>query len=155
MKRISLFLLALILVVIVSACAPKAPEADVNFNAVISEIERSVGFVDHMVDMTASDIQLLYGIQGSEILQYAGKYNDSGVLADEVILLEAVDEATAADVRDRVQLRYDSKAAEMKDYLPQEYSKLTACEVVQTGRFVSMFIASDAQAMRDIYNAAF
>lgn len=153
MKRYVAMLLLVCL--LLAGCTAKAPEIDIDFHAVMSSIESDVGLVEHMADMTASDIELLYGIQGSEITQYAGKYNDSGVLADEIIMLEAVDEAAAAVLKERVQQRYDRKAAESKDYLPEEYSKITACEVTQNGRFVSMFISSDAQAMRAIYDKAF
>ena len=43
----------------------------------------------------------------------------------------------------------------MKDYLPDEYAKIAACQVAQNGNYVSLIVSPDAEAMTKQYQAAF
>jgi len=142
------------LVFCLSGCS--APAKEVNLSDVMDQIQDAVQLDSSMQDLTMDQISTLYGISSAQVEQFAGKIATSGILADEIIMIEAKDADAAKEIKSAVDARYQAKLDEMKDYLPDEYSKISACQVLQSGNIVAMFIASEqsAQTMIDLFNAA-
>lgn len=152
MRKSITFCLAVMLLLL-SACGGSTA-ADVNLNDVLADITSTVQLPEAMTEMTMDQMTAIYGIESSDILQFAGSYNDIGTLADEIIMIEATDSDAAAAVKEKVDARYQAKLNEMKDYLPDEYEKILGCEVLVNGNYIAMFISADAESMQEIYEAA-
>ena len=66
--------------------------------------------------------------------------------SDEVLLFEAVDDDAAKRILEKLNNRYQAKLNETKDYLPDEYTKISACKVELSGRYVSMIVSEIGRA---------
>jgi cytochrome P450 len=141
------------LVFCLSGCS--APAKEVNLSDVMDQIQDAVQLDSSMQDLTMDQISTLYGISSAQVEQFAGKIATSGILADEIIMIEAKDADAAKEIKSAVDARYQAKLDEMKDYLPDEYSKSRRARSCRQ-KLVAMFIASEqsAQTMIDLFNAA-
>ena len=150
-KITALFLAACLLAAALSGCGAKA-KTDVNLSEVLSEIQTSAELPDGMRELTADDLASLYGIESSEITQFAGLVSDFGTLSDELVMLEASGDPEA--LREKLETRHQARANEMRDYLPDEYDKIEAGGVRVDGGYVALFISGDLDAVTEIYEEA-
>ena len=105
-------------------------------------------------NLSESELTSLYGIDMDEVKQYAGSITMVSTSSDEIIMLEATDSNAAADLKEKVDNRYEAKLNEMRDYLPDEYEKINACSVYSEGNYVAMFISDDSATMTEIFTEA-
>lgn len=127
---------------------------DVDLNDVYTKITETVTLPDDMSEISESELTSLYGIDMDEVKQYAGAITMTSVSSDEIIMLEATDSNAAADLKEKVDNRYEAKLNEMRDYLPDEFEKISACSVYSEGNYVAMFISDDSAAMTEIFTEA-
>ena len=69
--------------------------------------------------------------------------------------MSSVLQDAASRLKAQLDKRYQAKLNEAKDYLPDEYAKISACKVMENGNFVSLIVSADAEAMAKIYQDAF
>ena len=127
---------------------------DVDLNDVYTKITETVTLPDDMSEISESELTSLYGIDMDEVKQYAGAITMTSVSSDEIIMLEATDSNAAADLKEKVDNRYEAKLNEMRDYLPDEFEKISACSVYSEGNYVAMFISDDSATMTEIFTEA-
>ena len=151
MKKIMALLLA-VGVIFLAGCGSSAKTADLN---AVSEALFSQYNLDEMMRLSEDDLLDLYGIKADDLKQYVALIAKSSTSADEILLFEAKDADAAAYIKGKLDSRYRSKLNEAKDYLPDEYTKISACKVEASGNFVSLIVSSDAEGMTKLYQAAF
>ena len=154
-KRILSALLIVVLCVSLAACGEKteAPKS-----AGLTAVMETLGVtydLSHMMELTDIDLMDLYGIDTTLTKQYAARIASSGIDADEIILLEANDKAAFDTLKEKITNRYNQKLNEAKDYLPDEYTKITACPVIENGLYIALIVSDDYEAMAKLYNEAF
>ena len=151
MKR-ALCVAAALLLALLTACSGGAPSQgkEVDLKAVMT----SLGMDEGMMELDENDLMDLYGIEASDVKQFAAKIPTESLLADEIVLIEAVDAQAAARIKKKLDSRYQSKLNENKDYLPEEYDKVSKCKVVAGGNFVALIIAANGEDLMKIYEAA-
>lgn len=156
MKKLMMMLLCML--VVLCGCGGKEEVAkDVNISLLLddmkSTLEESGNFVE-MMDFTSDDIALLYGIETAEMSQFAGTISKVGTNSDEILLIEVSDAATADKVAEKLENRYQAKANEAKDYLPEEYEKIQNCSVLKNGKFVALIVHGEFTTLKDMWTAA-
>ena len=151
MKKI-MALLLVIGVVFLAACGSSAKTADLN--AVRESIAAQYD-LSEMMALSEDDLLDMYGVKADDVKQYVALIAKSSTSADEILLFEAKDADAAARIREKLEARYQSKLNEAKDYLPDEYTKISGCKVETSGNFISLIVSSEAEAMTKIYQATF
>ena len=120
---------------------------------VYADIKAQVGF-DNVTEL--NDIRLMeryYGITEDTAAEYAGCINASGVDQEEIVLVKAVDESSAAAVEEKLGNRYQAKLNQNKDYNPEQAALIEKCAVRRDGLYVSMIISEKADRIDEIYRA--
>ncbi len=157
MKKLMIMLVCML--VFLCGCGGKeeATVKDVNISQLLvvmkSTLEQEGKFVE-MMDFTSDDMTLLYGIETAEVSQFAGTISKVGTNSDELLLLEVSAAADAKAVAEKLNSRYQAKANEAKDYLPEEYEKIQNCTILQNGNFVALIVHSEYATLKDMWTAA-
>ena len=92
----------------------------------------------------------LYGIEGAWVAQSASFATMSGTFPDEVVLVEALDEAAAASVAQCLQSRLDEVLVQSKSYDADNYAAAQACQVRCDGLYVSLLLSPKQAEMTEI-----
>ena len=151
-KRLMALVMAMCLVLL-CACGTKTEKSS-DLSAVKADILAQMG-EDNMIDLTTDDLLEMFGIQEADVKQYVALISKESLSSDEVLIFEAVDDDAAKRILEKVNTRYQNKLVENKDYLPDEYTKISNCKVEQSGRYISMIISSDAETLTKLYTDSF
>ena len=157
MKKLMAVILTMVLL---SGCAAvQAPEPlptaaePVDVIGVYSQLE-AVG-LPSMLDM-AADMQLnIYGIRAEDVKQSKVVVCTDGLRADEIWLIEAVDEAAAAKIKGLAESRIKQKDAESITYSPEQNVIVKKSVVETVGRYVYFICSPDVDALVSVAQTAF
>lgn len=152
MKKLLILILTLMLSVTMFGCG-KAKE--VNLTETYAQMTAGIDIPEMTTVSTEDALMSYYGINSADVKQCVAYICSTGIDADEIVLIEAVDENAADRIKISLDNRYSSQLARYKDYLPDQAAVIEACEVTQKGNYVSMIISPDAEAMVKIYDAQF
>ena len=148
-KIVTAALLALLsLTLVLTACAEAADAAT------LEDVLASFELGEEMMSLTEEDLSDIYGIEAEDMAQFAACINSTGIKADEIVLVEAVDAEAAERVKEALDNRFQSKLNELDGYLPEEYAVASACSVEIEGNFVSMIVAPNAADLTKLYAEA-
>lgn len=163
MKRFVLIITAILCLGAFTACSSKedkenSKQSDVsdstresfNTQSIMTEIKENFEFSDMSEYNEPVFIETLYGVSQADIKQCSLLLNQTGTVADEIVIIEAVDSDAAGRIIELVTGWYTSKAAQMKDYIPEEYEKITGCSVKNNGNIVYMVIADNNKEIEEI-----
>lgn len=153
-KMIKLIGISLCTALIFSGCSKKTVTKEVNLNDVLTQITEKVNLPEDMMEISESELSILYNIEPGEVKQYAGMYATMSTLADEIIMLEPADGTSLDDLKEKVDTRYQTKLNEMRDYLPDEFDKIEKCSVYTEGEYVVLYVSDDADEMLSIFESA-
>lgn len=144
-------------VVFVCGCGKEESTKEVNISQLLDEMKAKLeeeGNLHEMMDLTSEDMTLLYSIETSEISQFAGTISQVGTNSDELLLLEVAEGVSTEDVLAKLENRYQTKANEAKDYLPEEYEKIQNCEILQNGNYLALVIHDQYAVLSDMWKQA-
>lgn len=79
-------------------------------------------------------------------------YDGDDMLADEIVLIVAKDEAAAGRVKEKLDARMQYKADENEGYLPDQYEIVKEGKVLQDGLRLALLISRDINAVMKVYN---
>ena len=153
MKKIASLLLVLVLALSVTACGGGGSTKEADLTKVMSDMKVKITNTD-MMDLAKEDLTTNYDIAADDIKQFAAYVDTTGIKADEIVLVEAVDGEAAKRIKDCLDTRYQQKEVENKDYLPEQYAIIEKCNVTMDGNYVSMIVSPDAETLTEIYNSA-
>ena len=148
-----LIALALIACLMLVGCAG-GPAKSADLAAVQAALAEQYD-LEGMMALSEDDLLDMYGIGIDDVKQYVALIAKTSTSADEILLFEAKDKDAAARLKAQLDKRYQAKLNEAKDYLPDEYAKISACKVAGSGNFVSLIVSADAEAMTKVYQDAF
>ena len=151
MKRIMALALAACLLLL-AGCGSTAKSADL---AAVQTALAAQYDLDGMMALSEDDLLDMYGIKMDDVKQYVALIAKSSTSADEILLFEGKDADAAARLKQQLDKRYQAKLNEAKDYLPDEYAKIEACKVVESGAYVALIVSADAEAMTKVYQDSF
>lgn len=134
------------------ACTEAVPETEAPAEGTLEAILASFELSEEMMALGEEDLSDIYGIEAEDMVQFAAAVNSTGIKADEIVLVEAVDADAAARVQEALDNRYQAKLNELENYLPEEYAVVKACSVAVEGNYVSMIVAPNADDLVKLYS---
>ncbi|MBQ6152764.1 MAG: DUF4358 domain-containing protein [Ruminococcus sp.] len=150
MKKIAIILVAVIILsTVLCACS-----GGKKLSSVYEDITKQVELKDMLVLTTTDQLDKYYGIAAEDVEDFAGCINSTGVDQEEIIMIKATDDAAADRVKEALQLRYDTKLAQNKNYNAEQAEIIESCSVDQDGLYVSMIISTNADQIKEIYQKA-
>lgn len=153
MKKALSLLLALSLVLSMTACGDKAEETvSMDVNALYES------YSQYMPDMFYPDDDTMLnflGISAEDCAQYKVAICAEGMRTDEVWLIEAKDEASLETLRKLAQTRIESKLDETVTYAPDQYVIVEKAELLVNGLYLALLISPDVDTLKAVFEAAF
>ena len=148
------FLLAALLLAVLTGCGGKAKEAEAPAEPKTPQemyelIEKNIGLPE-MVPGDDDYIFNYYGIDTKELDSYVFATADSAVSADAVIILKAKDASSAGAFAEKLKSVKEWKEAEMENYAPEAYKVAKASEVRTEGQYVWLIMSEKASEMEEI-----
>lgn len=154
MKKILSLLAVLVLAITMVGCSQDNSNKSADLPKVLETMKSEVGFSD-VIELDESGLKSNYGIDADDVKQFAALVDASGIKCEEVVMIEAKDADAAKTVKEQLDKRMESKLAQNKDYLPEQYAIIKKCSVEQSGNYVSMIVGEQHEKLTEIYNKAF
>lgn len=136
----------------VTACSSSQKTADL---PKVMEDMKAIMENKDMMDLDESDLMSYYGIEASQVKQFAVYIDSTGIKGDEIILIEGIDADAAKSIKEKIDARYQEKENTMKTYQPEEYAVLKKSKVEQNGNYISLIVSPQGDDLKEIYNKAF
>ncbi len=155
MKKLCLLLAACMTFLLFAGCGTKpatAAEPDIALDTVMEDILAQVDMPD-MMPLTAENLLDYYGLDAAEIADSAVCVNSNGYAKEEIVLLRAVDESRVAGIADKLNLSLEDAAAQMQNYLPDQYAMIQKSAVEHSGTYVWLFVSENNAQMQEIWNS--
>lgn len=105
-----------------------------------------------MMEFPENMVLDFYGIEEADYDQAIFYQSYDSMLADEVVLISAVDDAAASRVEEMLNVRLDAKAEEAKGYSPEQFAIIEKCSVVRDGLYVALIVSPEKDTLIDIFN---
>ena len=146
--------LLLLLLMALSACAapaaPARPDAPRDLASVYQKMEES-GALPPMVSVPLSMVPDFYGIEEEMLSDSLFKVSSDSLLADEVVLIRARDEAAAMAILALLNERMATKADEAKDYSPEQYAIIGKGQVLSQGLELALLVSPQVEKLLSLY----
>ena len=94
------------------------------------------------------------GIKAEQCKQVVVAVCSDGLRADEVWLIEAVDEGALEELKNLADGRLTRKGEESITYSPEQYEVVQAAEVITAGNYLAVIVSPDVQDLVEIFNQA-
>lgn len=152
MKKILLSVLLILALVCLTACGgDTAVDAAPDMQQVYDSYS---SYLPEMVILDDSSMMNLYGVDSSKCNQAIIATCSDGLRSDEIWLVEAVDDVTAAEILSLAQGRIEREAEETKNYAPEQYAVVEKAQAFSDGNCVVMIISPDVETLVELYNNA-
>ncbi len=124
---------------------------ELNLADTVAVTTTNVATIDGMQEITAAEIQSLYGISATDYVQFSGKVSGVGTSADEIVIIEAIDASTAAKILEGAEARLEDKLRQAEGYLPEEYAIIEQGVVRKDGNYVALIVTADVDTVIAAY----
>ena len=152
MKKTLSLILVLALMLSLAACGGSEPEKkSVDLNAIYE------GFSDILPDMMLLDettMMNFLGIDAADCNQVVAAICGDGLLADEVWLIEAKDEAALARLTELVNTRLTAKEEETISYTPDQYAIVEKAVIITKDLYLAFLVSPEVETMKTAVEAA-
>lgn len=106
-------------------------------------------------DVETDGLSRLYGISADQVASSASFSAPSGgAFPQEIVMVEAKDEAAAADIQAKLESRLKGIADQAASYDPESLALAEKCKVVTSGVYVGMFFSAQYDTMVSIFQEA-
>lgn len=154
MKRLYAVIALILCALLISACGGGAAEQKTVELAPLYDSMTAGADIPEMVLVPENRIERAFGISGEDCSQLVVAVCADGVRADEIWLVEAVDEAAADRIEQLAADRVEQRKEEMENYLPDQYALLCEAQLIREGRYVALIVSPDAKGMAETFRAA-
>lgn len=134
-----------------AGCGGKTTEIDIH--AVMADMLETAPIAEAM-ELTEEDMLNFYGIAADQMEDFAAVNCAMGIEADELVLVKAVDEDSAAEIEALLQQRLENRKSEFQTYIPEEYEVLCQGSVERDGQYVRLIVSPQAEELEEIYSEA-
>lgn len=117
--------------------------AELTLSNTVEVATATIEDIDAMQEITAPDLEAYYGITAVQYVQFSGKVSGIGTSAAEIVIIEAVDSATASDIEEKAKTRLEDKLRQAEGYLPEEYDIVKQGVVRKDGNYVALFVTGN------------
>ena len=91
-----------------------------------------------------SSLKEVFGVDPADIEEYYGEYSAVNTSADHIIGLKVKDGKVDA-VRQALEARKEEIVKNFEEYLPDQYEKAQAGQIIQKGNYLFLVIAGDSE----------
>lgn len=130
------------------------PADGVDLEALKAQMLSDAGITDY-IDVPAEKAVSTYGLDAAKVVS-AAAFNamTGGAFPEEVVMVQATDEAAAADVAAKLESKLDSIAQQAASYDPDSLELAENCDVVTSGVYVGLFFSQHYDAMVSAFQSA-
>ncbi len=136
-----------------SGAQAESAEEALSLASVQEEIISTLKITEY-TDIAPERLLDLYGIDTTDISQSASFTIMSGAYPYEAVMVQAVDEAAAGRISEKLQTRLADLQNQYKDYDAESYKMAQECTVNTDGLVVSLFLSPDHEKMHEILTSA-
>lgn len=130
------------------------PAAGVDLAALRTQFATDYKLTD-VLDVETEGLNNLYGITADQVASSASFNAASGAaFPQEIVMIQAVDEAAAADIAGKLESRLSNIAEQAASYDPESLELAENCPVVTDGVYVGMFFSSHYDDMAAAFQSA-
>ena len=133
---------------------PDPEQAGADLAGLMAQMISDAGIADY-IDVPAENLPNVYGIDGAQVVN-AAAFNamTGGAFPEEVVMIQAVDEAAAADIAAKLEGRLTTIADQAASYDPASLELAENCDVVTSGVYVGLFFSNHYDAMVSAFQSA-
>lgn len=154
MKRLYTLVALIMCVLLLSACGGgETEQKTVDLGPVYDELIGSFELPE-MVVVPENRLERAFGVKSEDCAQVVIALCADSVRADEIWLVEAVDEEAAQRIEALAEARLEQRKGEMENYLPDQYAVLCDAQLIREGRYVALFVAPESKGMADVFRSA-
>ena len=130
------------------------PAAGADLAGLMAQMISDAGIADY-IEVPAENLSNVYGIDAAQVVN-AAAFNamTGGAFPEEVVMVQAVDEAAAADIAAKLEGRLTSIADQAASYDPASLELAESCDVVTSGVYVGLFFTNHYDAMSSAFQSA-
>jgi hypothetical protein len=130
------------------------PAAGADLAGLMSQMIADAGIADY-IEVPAENLSNVYGIDAAQVVS-AAAFNamTGGAFPEEVVMIQAVDEAAAADMAAKLEGRLTAIADQAASYDPASLELAESCDVVTSGVYVGLFFTNHYDAMSSAFQSA-
>ena len=151
MKKYIALLLA-VLMLCLAGCGGK--DQTKNVIDVQSVYDSMADVLPEMLPMDEAMMLNFCGIKAEQCKQVVVAVCSDGLRADEVWLIEAVDEGALEELKNLADGRLTRKGEESITYSPEQYEVVKKAEVITAGNYLAVLVSPDVDALVKIFNEA-
>ena len=130
------------------------PAAGADLAGLMAQMISDAGIADY-IEVPAENLSNVYGIDAAQVVN-AAAFNamTGGAFPEEVVMIQAVDEAAAADMAAKLEGRLTSIADQAASYDPASLELAENCDVITSGVYVGLFFSNHYDAMASAFQSA-
>lgn len=148
MKR-NIICLILLLAACLCACG-KSGETAIDLDKAYADMTALEGLPSMFV-LAPDKAEYIYGLMQSDCARQTVALCENSVMADEIWLVEATDSAAADRVEALAKQRLEQKAAETRDYNPEQYRVVQDGKVLRKGNYVALIVSAKSAEMAKFF----
>lgn len=145
MKKVPV-IIPLVLSLALTACSDSK---EIDTQATATALLASEAFSEQLEYIDPAIATNLYYLDAAVVSEVI-VYGSTGATAEEIAIITAVDEASAAVVYQAMELRMESQLAVLASYQPAEVEKLEDAILIQEGTVVMMVVSADSAVAQDL-----
>lgn len=148
--------IALLVFVLLTGCSEKQQAPALN-PVVLSEVRDTVLQEMNIQEpflLETEALMNLYGIDAQWVASSAGFVTMNGTFPDEVIFVEAADEASAEQIRTKLQGRLDEVLVQSQTYDAENYALAQACTVMVDETYVCLILSPNHEQIAELYRSS-
>jgi hypothetical protein len=151
-KKLLVVLVVTAMLLLVSVGCKKAP-VSIDGEALYEQMS-ALGQFPEMARRSDSAVYDYYGIDPAECKQIVNYASADGLMTDEFLLVETNDPAYAEEVETMLKNQIAYQAETYREYMPEEYPKISNARIERNGCYVLVIIAQDVDALYRLYTDA-
>ncbi|MBR4941836.1 MAG: DUF4358 domain-containing protein [Clostridia bacterium] len=148
LRIVSILMAVFMLAAAMTACAGEPDNSDLAAADVYGDLVSKVTFPE-MFALDSDGLLSLVGIESSLYSEAVAYIPLTAVSGNMVFIIKTVDGASAETVAQKLENYRSGALAQMNNYLPAEYDKISASSVETDGSFVWLVVADDQAAAVD------
>lgn len=98
--------------------------------------------------MDADTMLNFLGIEAADCVQAIAAVSGDGLLADEVWLIEAKDQAALERIENLAKTRLAAKEDETVSYNPEQYQVVIKAELITDGMYLALLVSPEVETMK-------
>jgi len=148
LKRTTVFALLLTLLLVLGGCTSKLKSAPAP--EIADKVLEGIAFEDELMEVDGRVVEEYYGIELSNVKEYAVYMSASGATAEEIAIFQASSEDAAKKIEEALASRVNDLKIGFENYVPAEMTKLGNAVIIRNGSTAMLVIANDHEAARGI-----